>query len=91
MYMLVCPHLSDIMWPIFNQLNLTDMYDLSTTVLDPRQRVPNKTDMTQVLFGSQIITKIQNRKDHLLGEPVARALGAQCSERASLKHFLSGV
>lgn len=89
--MLVCPHLSHIMWTIFNQLNLTDMYDLSTTVLDPRQRVPNKTDVTQVLFGSQIITKIQNGKEHLLGEPVARGLGAQCSERASLKHFHSGV
>lgn len=55
--MLVCPHLSDRMWTVFNQLNLTDIYDLPTTVLDPRQTVPDKTDMTQVLFGSQIITK----------------------------------
>lgn len=89
--MLVCPHLSDIMWTIFNQLNLTDMCDLSTTVLDPRQTAPNKTGMTQVLFGSQVITKIQNGKEHLLGEPVARGFGAQCSERGSLKHFHSGV
>lgn len=54
---MVCPHLSDRMWTIFNPLNLTGMYDLPTTVLDPRQTVPNKTDVTHVLFVAQIITK----------------------------------
>ena len=98
LHLLVCPHFSDMMWTILSQLSLRNIDYLSRPVLDVGETAPDKTDfktatdkMTLVLWGKQITTKTQGRKENMLSEHVARGLRAWHSRIDSLKCFQSGM